>query len=111
MSQKVQDIKQLNASSFLEQSLPLPQLPSYYYRNTDSEILTSSMDTAKAINYLRDHMQVEAIVGDYVDIAEKLQFNLHDRFYQAFPSRYDRIHLGNIPYVLSSYKVRPSVQY
>lgn len=63
------------------------------------------IDTAKAIKQLKGRLQVEAILGDYADVAEKIQFGLfkdmagEDRCSKDFPVLFDRIHLSNVPYV------------
>jgi hypothetical protein len=63
------------------------------------------LDAAKAIGYLGDRLKVEAILGDYVDVAEKIEFGLFDTSTRPkeFPILYDRIHLSNVPYVLAHY--------
>jgi hypothetical protein len=57
------------------------------------------LEAAKAIQYLGVRLQVEAILGDYVDAAEKIQFSLYDAEARPkeFPVLYDRIHLSNVP--------------
>jgi hypothetical protein len=57
------------------------------------------LEAAKAIQYLGVRLKVEAILGDYVDVAEKNQFSLYDAEARPkeFPVLYDRIHLSNVP--------------
>lgn len=57
------------------------------------------LEAAKAIGYLGEKLKVEAILGDYVDVAEKIQFGLYDAEVRPkeFPILYDRIHLSNVP--------------
>ncbi|KAF4632283.1 hypothetical protein G7Y89_g5844 [Cudoniella acicularis] len=65
---------------------------------------------AKSIKFLRGRMQVEALLGDYVDVTEKIQFGLYADAGSAadgegvsqsrpetFPTLYDRVHLSNVP--------------
>jgi hypothetical protein len=66
---------------------------------------------AKAIKQLEGRLQVEAILGDYIDVAEKIQFGLFDTEEigaqvdastfrpKNFPTLFDFIHLSNVPYV------------
>jgi hypothetical protein len=57
------------------------------------------LEAAKAIEYLGERLKVEAILGDYVDVAEKIQFGLYETVTRPkeFPILYDRIHLSNVP--------------
>lgn len=70
------------------------------------------IDFAQSIKYLKGRLQVEAMHGDYVDVAEKLRFELYrdeDSSVSSetsistiirrkdFPVLYDRIHLSNVP--------------
>ncbi|KAH8665117.1 hypothetical protein BGZ60DRAFT_516386 [Tricladium varicosporioides] len=64
------------------------------------------MQVAKAVKFLGGRLQIEAFLGDYVDVAERLQFGLYtndeaeeDWPYRpaSFPVLYDRVHLGNVP--------------
>ncbi|KAI9645883.1 hypothetical protein NHQ30_005319 [Ciborinia camelliae] len=70
------------------------------------------IDAAQSIKYLKGRLQVEAIHGDYVDIAEKLRFKLYRDEDSSdsqevtaskiirrkeFPILYDRVHLSNVP--------------
>lgn len=67
---------------------------------------------ANALKHLTERVQVEAIVGDFVDTAESIRFGLYrDKDDTAtakspatastrpkeFPVLYDRIHLSNVP--------------
>ena len=36
------------------------------------------LDAARAIGYLGQRLKVEAVLGDYVEAAEKMQFGLYD---------------------------------
>ena len=66
------------------------------------------IDAAKAIKQLEGRFLVEAILGDYADVAEKIQFGLYkgtavgggreDLRPRDFPVLFDRIHLSNVPY-------------
>lgn len=66
------------------------------------------IDAANAIKHLDGRLQVEAILGDYIDIAEHLQFGLYaaegdvDARPREFPTVFERIHLSNVPYVCHS---------
>jgi hypothetical protein len=56
------------------------------------------LDAAAAFEYLGERLKIEAVLGDYVDFAEKVQFGLCDPIRpEGFPVLYDRIHLSNIP--------------
>jgi hypothetical protein len=56
------------------------------------------LDAAAAFEYLGERLKIEAVLGDYVDFAEKVQFGLCDPIRpEEFPVLYDRIHLSNIP--------------
>jgi hypothetical protein len=58
------------------------------------------IDAAKAIKHLDGRLQVEVILGDYTDVAEKIQFGLFDSEAprpENFPAAFDRIHLSNVP--------------
>ncbi len=57
------------------------------------------LDATKAIEHFGERLKVEAVLGDYVDFAEKTQIGLHDSSIrpEEFPVHYDRINLSNIP--------------
>jgi hypothetical protein len=57
------------------------------------------LDAAKAIEHLGERLKIEAVLGDYVDFAEKVQFGLYDPGARPaeFPVLYERIHLSNVP--------------
>jgi len=64
-------------------------------------------EVANSIRFLDDRLQVEAILGDYVDVAEKVQMGLYSSVTdhdsaggmrpKEFPTHYDRVHLSNVP--------------
>ncbi|TVY92831.1 hypothetical protein LAWI1_G006042 [Lachnellula willkommii] len=64
-------------------------------------------EVANAITFLGNRLQVEAILGDYVDVAEKIQMGFYSSVTdddsagrlrpKEFPTHYDRVHLGNVP--------------
>ncbi|KAH6667869.1 hypothetical protein B0J14DRAFT_173776 [Halenospora varia] len=64
------------------------------------------MQAAKAVKFLGGRLQAEAFLGDYVDVAERLQFGLYSNEEDeddlphrptSFPVLYDRVHLSNVP--------------
>ncbi|ESZ96903.1 hypothetical protein SBOR_2697 [Sclerotinia borealis F-4128] len=84
------------------------------FKSTGNLTQPSSMlnDAAQSIKYLKGRLQVEAIHGDYVDVAEKLRFKLYRDEASSgspratvsniirrkdFPVLYDRVHLSNVP--------------
>ncbi len=54
---------------------------------------------AKAIKHLGGRFKVEAVLGDYAEVAEKICFGLYseDARPKQFPALFDRIHLSNVP--------------
>ena len=64
-------------------------------------------DATKAIKGLDGRLTVEAVLGDYADVAETIQFGLYSGRTdpedsgtlrpKGFPTLYDRIHLSNVP--------------
>jgi hypothetical protein len=66
-------------------------------------------EVANAIKLLGGRLQVEAILGDYIDIAEQIHFGLYSDSPNdtgtgygrlrpnSFPTQYDRVHLSNVP--------------
>lgn len=64
-------------------------------------------EVANSIKFLGNRLQVEAILGDYVDVAEEIQMGFYSsvegddsagRFRpMGFPTHYDRVHLSNVP--------------
>ncbi len=68
-------------------------------------------DAAKSIKQLEGRLMVEAVLGDYADVAEQIQFGLYSDHSggstggarpKEFPTVYDRIHLSNVPFVAIS---------
>lgn len=57
------------------------------------------LNAAKAIGSLSERFRVEAILGDYVEVAEKIQHGLYDAQTRPkeFPVLYERVHLSNVP--------------
>jgi hypothetical protein len=67
------------------------------------------VDAAQAITKLEGRLRVEAILGDYIDVAENIQFGLFDTEELSpkdgastfrpkdFPTVFDFIHLSNVP--------------
>lgn len=75
------------------------------------------IDTARAMRQLRGRLQIEVVLGDYVDVAEQIRFGMYrdpsntvasasrqDTRQGKFPITFDRIHLSNIPYVILSHR-------
>ncbi|KAE8445338.1 hypothetical protein EG329_013460 [Mollisiaceae sp. DMI_Dod_QoI] len=60
-------------------------------------------DAAKALKQLGERLQVEAALGDYTVVAERLQYGLYEGQGakeirpEHFPRLYDRVHLSNVP--------------
>ncbi|KUJ24365.1 uncharacterized protein LY89DRAFT_19491 [Mollisia scopiformis] len=95
--------------SFEDKTLPSqPLKPSRLY----DYLSPFFQDVANAIKHLRGRIQVEAMLGDFVDTAESIRFGLyHDKDDTSpsssiittnsrprdFPILYDRIHLSNVP--------------
>ena len=52
---------------------------------------------ADAIQELSPVMTVELISGEVADVMEKLNYHCYDDRLQTFPTKFDRIHLSNIP--------------
>lgn len=59
------------------------------------------IDVSSAIKHLDGRFQMEAVLGDYTDVAEKLQFGLYGDDNEGrpkdFPTAFERIHLSNVP--------------
>jgi hypothetical protein len=92
----------------VEQMVTKPSTPDRLFDHMSPVFI----DVAKAIKHLGGRLQVEAIIGDYVDVAENIQHSLYTQKTSGqknlqvggsrprlFHSLYDRIHLSNIPYV------------
>jgi hypothetical protein len=66
-------------------------------------------EVANAIKFLGSRLQVEVVLGDYVDIADQINHSLYNTSHSGtgtdsglssssdFPSQYDRVHLSNVP--------------
>jgi hypothetical protein len=52
---------------------------------------------ARAIEQISEHLTVEIITGDVTRILESIQHGLLTGRDATYPTRYDRIHLSNIP--------------
>jgi len=52
---------------------------------------------ARALEQVRQHAVVEAISGDVTEVLEGIKHGLLKGRNTTYPTRYDRIHLGNIP--------------
>ncbi|KUJ10969.1 uncharacterized protein LY89DRAFT_759958 [Mollisia scopiformis] len=104
-------------------AVPLGNLSAAYYEIMDKDMPTQPdfpnglleyltpifIDTAKAMKKLKGRFQIEAMVGDALDLCESLRFILyHDAADPSataaigtrpkeFPVLFDRVHLSNIP--------------